>query len=460
MALKLYNTLTRHKEIFKPARRQAVSLYACGPTVYDDVHLGNWRTFLLSDWLVRVLAANKYRPRLVMNITDVDDKTIAGSQRAGESRVAFAARYENHFWHDLAELNVKRPHRAPHATEHIASMIKMVEKMIVTGHAYVGKDGVYFSIRQAKNYGRLARLGPRTLGTADLADEYETDQVRDFALWKFRQSTDGDNFWPSPWGEGRPGWHIECSAMIAATLGKSIDVHLGGTDLIFPHHTNEIAQTEAVTGEPLARHWIHGAFLLINGQKMSKSLGNIFRLNNLAEKNFSPLDFRYFLSLVHYRQMANLTWSGLAAARVARLKLMDAISDLRLQAGNKKGRSLKIWQGKFIAAINDDLNLPRAVALIWNLVKSRTPAADKLKTLLNWDEVLGLDLAATSSPAAIPTQIKKLVQAREEARQKNDWATADQLRQQVSDLGYAVSDTPTGPQIKKVVNLPHGRTNR
>ncbi len=316
MALIFFNTLTRQKEVFKPLL-PAVSFYTCGPTVYDQSHIGNLRTFVTSDLIRRTLERTGFSVRQVINITDVDDKTIAGAQAAGETLKDFTVRYETAFFENLAALNIRRPAALPRATEFIGHMIVLIEKLLKRGAAYRGSDGIYFKIAAFQAYGRLAK-------TPTDQDETETG---DFALWKFYKPADGEAVWDAPFGRGRPGWHIECSAMIAATLDEQIDIHLGGTDLIFPHHENENAQSETLTGKPLARYWLHSAFVNIQGKKMAKSEGNVIRLADLTTKNFSPLDFRYLLLTVHYRTRLNFTWESLAAAAAARERLQNFARD-------------------------------------------------------------------------------------------------------------------------------------
>lgn len=437
MALIFFNTLTRQKEVFQTLRPRVVSFYTCGPTVYDHPHLGNLRTFLTSDLIRRTLERTGFSVRQVINITDVDDKTIAGARTAGQTLKDFTARYETAFLEDLKILNIRRPAALPRATEFIGHMIVLIEKLIKRGAAYAAEDGIYFKIAAFPAYGRLAKT---PIEQTD-QDEIETG---DFALWKFYKPSDGETVWEAPFGRGRPGWHIECSAMIAATLDEQIDLHLGGTDLIFPHHENENAQTESLTGKPLTHFWLHSAFITIDGQKMAKSLNNIVRLADLTAKRIAPLACRYFLLSAHYRTTLNFTWESLAAAARAYERLQNFVREWSPAAG--RGKIIAKYQRDFNAALEDDLNLPQALAAVWEMSKDeREKRRDKLATLLDFDQVLGLNLAAAAKPLAISPAVAELVTQRETARQKEDWALADDLRQQIEKAGYEIKDTAAGP---------------
>ncbi|MBI2097323.1 MAG: cysteine--tRNA ligase [Candidatus Vogelbacteria bacterium] len=433
MALTFFNTLTRRKEVFKPLLPAAVSFYACGPTVYDEPHLGNLRTFVTSDLVRRTLERSGFSVRQVINITDVDDKTIAGARAAGETLLNFTARYETAFLDDLAALNIRRPAALPRATEFIGQMIVLIEKLLARGAAYATEDGIYFKIASFPGYGQFQT--PDTEG--------------DFALWKFYKPDDGEAVWDASFGRGRPGWHIECSAMIAAALGEQIDLHLGGTDLIFPHHENENAQSETLTGKPLARYWLHSAFVNIADQKMAKSLGNVVRLADLMTQEISPLAYRYFLLTVHYRTWLNFTWEALAAAAKAYARLQNFARDWAGASGT--GKIIAKYQHAFNRALEDDLNLPQALATVWAMTKdNKEKRRDKLATLLDFDRVLGLDLAAAAKPTDIPEAVRQLAAEREIARQKQDWPRADALRQEIQKVGYKIKDTETGPLLETI----------
>ncbi len=430
-----------------------VTVYACGPTVYAPVHLGNWRTFILADWLTRTLTYLGYEVKLVMNITDVDDKTISGASGARVPLAEFTKKYEQLFIADREALNILPPAASPHATEFVPAMIELIEILMAKGLAYRAEDGVYFLINKSENYGKLAG---------------NFDPEGDFVLWKFWKEEDGDVAWDSPFGRGRPGWHLECSAMIKETLGETIDIHLGGSDLIFPHHTNEIAQSEGANGAPLAKFWLHGGFLNIAEEKMSKSLGNIFTLADLKARvaldsraTLAPLSYRYFLLSTHYRKIANFTWEALEGAQTAYQKLLNTVADWQgLSLNEPQGESLPVadetprgfpsWDERFRNCLEADLNFPQALALVWELVKDEGIApGEKLATLLKWDEVLGLNLAAATKTEPIPENVQKLIAERELARQSANFPRADELRDKIAKLGFMVEDKTDGPRVRK-----------
>lgn len=443
MALVLFNTLTGKKEQLRPIHDREVRLYQCGPTVYDYGHIGNFRTFLFDDILRRTLEYAGYHVMQVMNITDIDDKTIKRSHDEGITLGALAFRYENYFLADLRHLNVKVPEVLPHATEHIGGMIVLIEKLLRDGYAYKTDDGVYFDIAKSKGYGTLA--GIDLLGQTQsriASDEYDKKNARDFALWKFWTADDGDNAFDASFGRGRPGWHIECSAMAMSKLGDTLDIHAGGVDLVFPHHTNEIAQSEAATGKTFANHWLHVEFLMVDGQKMSKSLGNFITIKSIAEKGFSPLAYRYFVLGAHYRAKANFTWEALTGAQTALQRLHDHL-------GPEVGEIDRDYQQRFLELILDDLDTPRALALAWEVAKdSNLNEADKTATLLDFDRVLGLGLKVKKQEI-VPEEIKAMVHDREIAREHKNWKKSDEIRDQLNLLGWSVLDTENGPEIRK-----------
>ncbi|HEY4524335.1 MAG TPA: cysteine--tRNA ligase [Candidatus Paceibacterota bacterium] len=436
MALTFFNTLTAKTEVFVPLAPPVVSFYTCGPTVYAPPHLGNLRTFATGDWLRRTLSRFGYTVRQVINITDVDDKTIAGAQAANLTLKDFTERYEQMFLADLAALNILRPAALPKATDFVGQMIILIENLLKKGSAYQTDDGIYFKIVAFPDYGRLAKLAKIKTN--------ETDQA-DFALWKFYKPSDGPTVWAAPFGRGRPGWHIECSAMIAAALGEQIDLHLGGTDLIFPHHENERAQSESLSGRPLARYWLHSAFVTMAEEKMAKSADNVIRLTDLVEKKISPFAYRYLLLTVHYRTLLNFSWTALAAAARAYEKLQTLVTEW---ADAGVGAVLKNYEQKFNQALAADLNLPQTLAVVWEMIKDdKQKRRDKLATLIDFDQVLGLNLETPAAAPEIPETVRTLVAQRETARQQADWPAADQLRQRIATLGYAVKDTAAGTQI-------------
>jgi len=474
MGLRFFNTLTRSVEDFVPLdpAGKRVGMYCCGPTVYDFAHIGNWRTFVFADLVRRTLEFEGYTVRHVMNITDVEDKIIRRVRETGTPLREFTARYEAAFFEDLQTLHCLRPHATPRATEHIAEIIALIEALMRQGFAYRAADGsVYFSIEKyraaGRTYGRLVRLNLEQLrpGERVRSDEYAKEAVADFALWKARVPEDGEVFWASPWGEGRPGWHIECSAMSMKLLGPSFDLHLGGEDLIFPHHEDEIAQSEGATGRPFVKYWLHGAHLLVEGQKMSKSLGNFFTLRDLLAKGFTGREVRYALMQAHYRETCNFTLDGLSGARTALARIDECLDKLRDVAGaaaTAAGAAEQDFSGPFLArfrtALEDDLNISAAWAAVFEWVREanrrlaeRTmSAASARAALAAWeqmDSVLGLGAREEPPP---PPEIVALLEARQAARRAKDFARADALRAELKAKGWLVEDTPKGPKLKRI----------
>lgn len=459
MVLKLYNTLTRKKETFRPVVSGRVSMYSCGPTVYHYAHIGNLRAFVFADVVRRTLEAVGYRTKHVMNITDVghltddthdqgEDKLERQATREGKSAHAIAEFYTRAFFKDLEAIGIDAKRiKFPRATEHIKDQIAFVQNLERAGYAYPTTDGIYFDTSKSRNYGKLARLDRKGLKEgARVAVNLEKRNPADFALWKFSpQGVRREQEWPSPWGVGFPGWHIECSAMGKKLLGEQFDIHTGGIDLAPVHHVNEIAQTSALTGKPPARVWLHSNFVTMGAEKMSKSLGNIITLDGLAESGTSPRAYRYLLLSTHYRKALTFTPSAIEGAANT-LKRLD---DLYLGFTAKGGRVSAPYHKKFLAALADDINTPKALAVLWALLKDKKlTAGEKRATLLAFDTVLGLGFKALR-PALIPPQVQRLVFDREHARQTKDWARADDLRSQITTLGYEVEDTPEGPKLKR-----------
>lgn len=461
--MKIYNTLSRALEEFEPIDEGVVRLYTCGPTVYDYAHIGNYRAYVFEDLLRRFLKYSGYKVVQVMNLTDVDDKTIKGSIAAGKELRDFTKTYKDAFFQDLDVLNIERAEHYPAATDHIPEMIALVEKLVEKGFAYQSDDGsVYFSIDKFEAYGRLARINREGMqaGARVAQDEYEKDNAADFALWKAWSEVDGDVAWDSPWGRGRPGWHIECSAMSMKYLGESFDIHTGGIDNMFPHHEDEIAQSEAATGKTFVRYWMHNAHLVVEGQKMSKSLGNFFTLRNIIDKGYSGREIRYVLASAHYRQTINFTFAALDAARSA-LSRIDDFSD-RIARTERKGDDGVVpeWVAKaeqrFAEAMGNDLGISEALAAVFDMVSDGNRAIDagdhggdikQAGTLLErFDEALGF-LANDGSDE--DEDIKKLVAAREAARAAKDWAESDRLRDAIDAAGWTVRDTADGAVLKK-----------
>jgi len=447
MTLKLYNTLSRKKETFKPIKKGQVGMYVCGPTIYDYVHIGNLRAYIFGDVLKKYLEFSGYEVKQVMNLTDVDDKTILNSQKQGLPLKKFTEKYERAFLSDIKAINIEKPEIMPRATDHIKEMVEIIKTLLKKGIAYKTDDGIYFSIKKFKDYGKLSKIKTKELkaGASQRVskDEYDKESVNDFVLWKFYTKEDKDVFWNTEIGKGRPGWHIECSAMSSKYLGKQFDMHLGGIDLIFPHHENEIAQSEAAfTKSPWVKYWLHNEWVLVDGKKMSKSLGNFYKLKDITKKSFSPLDLRYLYLTKTYREQLNFTWKNLESAKISLQRLKNICSELK---DDKKTN--KKYLAEFEKAMDDDLNTPKALAVLWQLVRDKG-AVGKYGAVKKIDEVFSLDLLKKQK-ITIPDKIKKLVSEREAARKNKDWKTADEIRNKINKLGYTIDDTDKGPQLRK-----------
>lgn len=473
----LYDTMSRTLRELPPGKGGTFRFYVCGPTVYGPAHIGNFLTFIRFDVLYRLLKLAGYDPYYVRNITDVDDKTIQGALKEGLALEVFTDRWTRHFHEDCSRLNLLKPDEEPRATGHIAEQIALVERLLEKGHAYQGGDGsVYFRVAAFEGYGKLSHFDPEALrqqavnsaGTVNLADEYERDSVADFALWKARKESDGGIFWESPWGPGRPGWHLECSAMSLKYLGTDFDLHGGGEDLCFPHHENEIAQSEAATCEAFARHWMHSVHLLVEGRKMSKSLGNFFILEDLVERGFQAPEIRLALLGGHYRQQFNFTLKGLEAARSGLDKLEAAVGRLLETAGLESadwssfvrpvqpadwGAFGNAWQ-----AFRRDLNTPAVLGALFSgakqAAKTDDPVAarDALEAAGALFFALGIPLfsrTATEAPAVqAPAEVLALAEARWAAKQERDFSRADELRKQLGEKGWLVLDRADGYDLQ------------
>ena len=457
MEIRLQDTLSGEKKAFKPIKPGQVFMYNCGPTVYDYAHIGNFRTFILNDLLRRMLKYNSYEVNQVTNITDVDDKTIRRSQEEKVTLKTLTRKYEDIFLNDLKSLNILPPNKTPRATDNISEMISLIEKLLEKGVAYKSSDGVYFDISKSKDYGKLAHLNLENDIKERIAnDEYDKENPRDFSLWKFHTPEDGNVLYDAPFGKGRPGWHIECSAMSMKELGETIDIHTGGQDLIFPHHTNEIAQSEGVTDKTFANYWIHGGFITVEGKKMSKSLGNIITLETLREKNIDPLAFRYFVLGAHYSTLLNFTWEALEGAQIAWKKLRNFISKTSIDDDRVTNKSTRVTLAEnktytegFNQYINDDLDTPKALALVWQIVKDENLSEKNKKDLiLDFDKVLGLKLDEVEV-IEIPENVQKLIDERDKARAERDFAKSDELRKEIESLGFEVMDTSDGTKVEK-----------
>ena len=469
----LYSTEHRAERPLATAKEGEVRIYTCGPTVYNHAHIGNLRTFLFEDVLRRSLRFLGYRVLQVMNLTDVDDKTIAKAAELGCTLDEYTEPYIESFFRDLDTLKIERAEEYPRATEHVPEMIALIERLFENGYAYERDGSVFFRIGADEDYGRLSRIDLDGVRQGDRVaeDDYGKDDARDFVLWKRAKS--GEPSWDSPWGPGRPGWHIECSAMSMKYLGESFDVHCGGVDNIFPHHENEIAQSESATGKPFVNHWIHAEHLIVDGEKMSKSLGNQYTLGDLLEKGAKPRAIRYLLLSVHYRKKLNFTFEGLkdAEAALARLDEMRfRLAHATVGEGSGAGDGLvaassRLREG-FSAALAEDLNLSKALAELFDFVKVVNVAVEKSEigqkerdavesVLAEVDTVLAVldpaewadDVAPTEGPT--DDEIEQLLQERVEARKSKDFARADQIRDDLTAQGITIEDTPQGPRWKR-----------
>ena len=460
--ISLYNTLTGKKQPFHPLDTKNVGMYNCGPTIYDFAHIGNWRSFLFADLVRRFFELEGFTVKQVMNITDVDDKTIAGAQKMKKPLHEFTDVYYREFLNDLGALRIKRPHVLPRATDHIGEMITLIERLLERGLAYKEKDGsVYFDISAFPQYGRLVHLNPSTLKeNARLkVDQYERDEARDFALWKGWTSEDGAIAWDASFGKGRPGWHIECSAMSMKYLGATFDVHTGGIDLRFPHHENELAQSVGATNHDFARVWLHNEHLLVDGKKMSKSLGNYHTLRDILEKGFEPVAFRYLCLSTHYRTQMNFTFKSLenAAKTVANVNsFMHKVRDTRARTNVKKENQELIVASSearqlFLHALEDDLNTPIAVATIFELMNvanrhmdEATADSASLDAVLDTMSAFNAVFDVLIDEEPLSPDDEKLVVEREHCRKKKDFAKADHIRDLLKRRGILLEDTPYG----------------
>jgi cysteinyl-tRNA synthetase len=456
--LKLFNTLSRQIEEVAPLEGNTIRMYACGPTVYNYAHIGNFRTFLFVDLLRRSLKFFGFDVKHVMNFTDVDDKTIRGARQSGISLEEFTEKYSQAFLADMATLHIEKPEVQPRATQHIRQIIVLIERLLKKGTAYISDDGsVYYRIVAFPQYGCLCHLDKQGLihGARVTQDEYQKESFGDFVLWKKWTETDGPVGWESPWGKGRPGWHIECSAMSMEYLGESFDIHCAASDLIFPHHENEIAQSEGATGKPFVKLWCHAAHLLVDGRKMSKSEGNLYTVAQVLERGYTGRDLRYALLSAHYRQNQNFTWKTMDDAK-ANLARIDA---WRSRFASATGEPVKDWNGavdfeqKFNDALADDLNLSAALGHLFDLIRDTNKLMDEGKTIpvlpAVWtkvDSVLGVG----DNTVAIPAEIQTIVDQRAAARKAKDWAQSDALRKQIEGLGWKLKDTPKGQEISKI----------
>jgi len=454
--LRFYNSLTRKKEKFIPIIQEKVSLYTCGPTVYDTAHIGNFRTFLFEDFLKRVLVARGFEVYHVMNITDVDDKTIQKSMTEGKPLSEITDYYTDLFKKDLSFLKIIPADVYPEATKHVDAMVQIIEKLIDKKHAYVTKDGsVYFSIKTYKDYGALTRINMDEMRHSERvsSDEYSLDNPQDFALWKAYKDEDGDASWDSPWGKGRPGWHMECSAMSMAYLGDHFDIHCGGIDNKFPHHENEIAQSVCAVDTPFVNFWLHSEFLLADGGKMSKSLDNFYCIPDLFEKGFRAEEIRYIMLSAHYRTKVNFTLDKQHEAKVSIRRIQEL--KLRLEEMDSEacnGFSTEMEQ--FNIAIENDLDSPNALAVFFEWIRNTNSKLDE-KVFTESDVSKGLNFIAyfdsiygiLPKSGSAPKDVIGLVKEREDARQNKDWEKSDKIRDQILEKGWTVKDKIDGPKL-------------
>lgn len=474
-----YNSLGRKLEPFEPLEGNKVHLYTCGPTVYNHVHIGNHRTFLFEDFLRRTLRFLGYEVVHVMNLTDIDDKTIRGAQEQGVSLIEYTQPYIESFFEDLDTLHVERAEHYPRATDHIGEMISLIETLLESGAAYESDGSVFFRIAADEDYGRLSGIDVTHArpGSRVAQDEYDKEDLRDFALWKSAKA--GEPAWSSPWGDGRPGWHLECSAMGMKYLGETFDIHCGGVDNMFPHHENEIAQSESATGKTFVRTWLHSEHLMVDGEKMAKSLGNQYTLKDLAERKVNPRALRYLFLSSHYRQKLNFTWASLEAASGA-LRRADEMR-FRLEHATEKGEPSAVISSAvvgliedFTKAVADDLNSAAALGAVFQCVRAVNKAIEQdqvgqgdrrrvTEALARVDQVLGvLDPADWSGDQAeggggtsegeggtSDEEIDRMIAQRQEARVQRDFATADRLRDALRELGIVIEDTPQGARWKR-----------
>jgi cysteinyl-tRNA synthetase len=462
-----FNTLARKKEVFKPLEAGKVKMYTCGPTVYDYAHIGNFRAFLFEDLLKRWLLHRGFKVMHVMNLTDVDDKTIKGSQKQRMPLKQFTDFYTKAFFEGIKALNIQSADIYPRATEHIPEMVALIKTLMAKGYAYRGEDGsIYYAISKFPDYGKLSKIKTTELkrGARVSQDEYAKEEAQDFALWKAWVPEDGDVYWETELGKGRPGWHIECSAMSMKYLGETFDIHCGGVDNMFPHHENEIAQSEAATGKKFVNYWLHNEFLLVEGKKMAKRLGNFYTLRDLLAKGYDPIAIRYLLISTHYRQQFNFTFDGLESAKRAVERLRNFVRRLHDVDGSKnsKGKVATLTaklEACFGGSMGNDLDIGTALASLFDFVReinnlldanmvSEQEAADVGGLMMLIDEVLGV-IGKLEVEEALPTDIDAFVQKREEARKAKNWKEADAIRTQLKQMGIVLEDTVQGVRWHK-----------
>ena len=463
--MKLYNTLSRSKEEFIPIKPGKAGMYSCGPTVYNYAHIGNMRTYVFMDVLRRTLEAYGYKVKSVMNITDVghltsdadegEDKMARAAQEQKKTPWEIAQYYTDVFFKDLQALNIKRPNLTPKATEHIKEMLDFVQALAARGYGYETDDGIYFDISKFPDYGKLSGNDLEAqLAGARVEVNQQKRHPADFALWK-KAPKEHIMQWESPWGMGYPGWHIECSAMSRKYLGDTFDLHTGGVDHIPVHHENEIAQSDARLGHPAVHYWMHGEFMMVDGGKMSKSLGNTYTISDLISRGYSPLAFRYLCLNAHYRSKLNFTWEAMSGAQVSYIRLLEGAYRHKNAPSSPQAALLAqdAWE-QFLEAAGDDLNIPKALGVAWTLIRSNIKSADIYDALLKMDGILGLNLAQyepeQQQDEPLPAEIAQLAEERQKARANKDWALSDNLREELRAKGYEAVDSKEGQRIKKL----------
>ncbi|MBI2309414.1 cysteine--tRNA ligase [Candidatus Collierbacteria bacterium] len=474
--MKLYNTLTRKIEEFTPLHPPKVGMYTCGQTVYDYTHIGHGRKYVNDDILRRSLSYLGFAVTHVQNVTDVghlvsdadegEDKLEKGAKKSGKTVWEVADFYTQHFYDSLDKLNILRPTVICKATEHITEQIELIKKLMDKNFAYDTPEAIYFDISKFSDYGKLfgQNLDEKQTVRDDVRKGEHKKHPLDFALWfkKVGRFADHAMHWKSPWGDGFPGWHIECSAMSMKYLGKTIDIHTGGEDHISVHHPNEIAQSEAATGKQFVRFWVHHAFLMVDGRKMSKSLNNFYRVEDIEAKGFEPLALRYLYLTTHYRKQLNFTWESLNAAKEGLNNLRKICCEVyetshtgRQTLSEEKLAKIQGYSERFKAAIENDLQMPEALAIVWEVAKSNIPSSDKHDLIADFDQVLGLDLLNPQKGYTLkgvtfldlPEDVRQMIKSREQARKNQDWQLSDQLRDKILKAGYKIEDSPNGPKL-------------
>lgn len=462
MTLKLFNTFGRTIGEFRPLKDKEVGMYSCGPTVYWFQHIGNLRSYIFADIVKRILIYNGYKVKHVMNYTDVghltsdadegEDKLEVAAKKEHKTAKEIAEYYEKAFEQDSKKLNIIKPNIICKATEHIKEQIELIQKLEKKGYAYKTNDGIYFDTSKFKDYGKLALLNVEGLEAGKRVEVGEKINKTDFALWKFSEKPGiRQQEWNSPWGLGFPGWHIECSAMSSKYLGEQFDIHTGGIDHIPVHHTNEIAQSEAAFGKkPWVKYWLHGEFLTFRGEKVSKSKGGLYTISELEKEGYEPLDYRYMCLLTHYRKQLEFSLDSLSAAKNAFDRLKNKIIELKKDKNSKNPKNKKKYVDEFLDSINDDLNVPKALGLVWDILRDENLGnKEKLELLFKFDKILGLDLVKVKEvKIEVPKEIQALVEKREEARKKKDFKLADKIRDELKSRGYLIEDSKEGIKIK------------